>query len=100
MASVIAVMLLLFAVDRYTSLSEKLMALYGFGDDHKVCIVLNNEGKKVLTEMSPPGWNPKDPYKLHNASILSSVGSDYFLSLDNQKFILPKSTVTSWVREY
>ncbi|HST22254.1 MAG TPA: hypothetical protein VLR90_14110 [Blastocatellia bacterium] len=102
MASVLAVMLLLFAVDRYTSLSEKFMALYGFGDDHKVCMVLNDEGKNLLTKIKPSGehWDSvNDPYKLRYATILSSVGSDYFLSLDKQKLVLPKSMVTSWVRE-
>jgi hypothetical protein len=101
MASVVAAFLLLFAADRYTSLSAKLMALYGIGDKCKVSILLNEEGARFFGKLNlpPNSCDPLEPNRICDAEMLSRVGSEYFLSLKGKNFTLPKSMVISWAAD-
>lgn len=107
-ASLVAAAVLLFAADRFslvsgvTSLSEGVMSYYGFGTDHKVTLLVNDEGATIIRSLGLPceAWGG-----VYDVEILSRLGSEYYLRVghtdDNagRTFVLPKSTVRSFLSQ-
>lgn len=100
-ASIAASLLLLVAADRFTHLPEKIMALYGFGESHKVDITLvSGDGSDAVVKLglTDSGCGGA-PNKLCGVQILSAIGSEYLIRLDDDKtqtvFTVPKSMVAS-----
>jgi len=97
LASLVAAFLILCAADRYTSLSQKIMAFYGFGGGWPVSILLNEDGAKIIDSLGLPesihGGQPRT--RICNVELLSTVGTEYFLSYKGMNFTLPKSVIIS-----
>ncbi len=90
-ATLIVAMLLLCGADRFSSLSARIMGLYGFGPNHKVNLLLSEQGIAIAT-----GLDLKSrcaAAKLCNVEILSKVGNEYYLALSGKTLTLPKSAV-------
>ena len=94
-ASLVASLLLIVAADRFTPLTERIMALYGFGGGHKVNLLVNDEGAGVVEKLGLPSatCGMAGRNNLCGAEILSDVGSEYLIRLDETTFTLPKSMV-------
>jgi hypothetical protein len=90
-ACLVAASLLLFAADSFSSLSEQIMGSYGFGENQKVNLLLNDEGAAIIGKLGLK--NRCAPGGLCDVEILSKVGSEYYLSLGATTLTLPKSTV-------
>lgn len=101
-ASIAASLLLLVAADRFTHLPEKIMALYGFGENHKMDITLvSADGADAVAKLglSNNGCATPARDKLCGVKILSAIGSEYLIRLGDDNahtdFTLPKSMVVS-----
>jgi len=98
-ASLVAAALLLFAADRFSPLSEGIMGRYGFGERHKVTLLVTDEGIAIIEKLGLPRCDPLVPDKLCGVEILSKIGSEYFLLVSGRKVALPKATVKSYAAE-
>jgi hypothetical protein len=103
-ASLAASLLLLVAADHFTHLPEKIMGLYGFGENHKMDITLvGGDGVDAIGKLglTNTGCGGAARDKLCGVEILSAIGSDYLIKLgpdDAYKvFTVPKSMVVSRV---
>jgi hypothetical protein len=95
--SLVASLLLLVAADRFTPLTERIMALYGFGGGRTVNILVNDDGANVIEKLGLPNsaCEQVTRTKLCGAEILSGIGSEYLIKLGDTTFTLPKSMVIS-----
>jgi hypothetical protein len=75
-----------------------MMALYGFGGGQKVAIILTDEGAKTFEGLGLPvqPGQQESRNRVREVEILSSVGSEYYLSLNGFRFTFPKAMVVSW----
>ena len=103
-ASLVAAAVLLFVADQFSSLSEGIMAFYGFGNNQRLNLVINEEGTAIMETLDlPNNWSPTEPDKVYDAEILSRLGSEYYLrvgrsdGIAGRKFTLPKSAVKSFI---
>jgi hypothetical protein len=98
LASLVAAFLILCAADHYTSLSQKIMAFYGFGGGRPVGILLNDDGAKIVDQLrlSESIREGQPRTRLCNVELLSTVGTECFLSYKGINFTLPKSVIISW----
>lgn len=103
-ASLVAAALLLVAADRFSSLSEGILAFYGFGEKNRVNLLVNEEGSAIIEQLGlMNNCSPPNREKLCDVEILSKLGSEYYLRVgrDNgnlgRTFVLPKSTVRSFI---
>ncbi|HEX6185925.1 MAG TPA: hypothetical protein VFZ44_18700 [Pyrinomonadaceae bacterium] len=96
-ASFVAAVMLLVVGNQLTSLTEKIMSLYGYGKGHAVTILLNNEGAQIIGRLglSNTSCGSEAQDKLCGVEILSGMGSEYYLRLNGTTFTLPKSAVVS-----
>jgi hypothetical protein len=101
-ASLAASLLLLVAADHFTHLPEKIMDLYGFGENHKVDITLvSADGADAVGKLglSNNGCATPARDKLCGVKILSAIGSEYLIKLGPDDaytvFTVPKSMVVS-----
>lgn len=97
-ACLVASLLLLVAADRFTPLTERIMALYGYGgEENRVNILVNDEGATVIERLGVRNDTCEQPTRnnLCGAEILSGVGSEYFIKLGDTTFTLPKTMVIS-----
>jgi heme/copper-type cytochrome/quinol oxidase subunit 4 len=105
-ASIVASLLLLVAANYFTNLPEKIMGLYGLGENHKVDITLvSADGADAVGKLGlkSSGCPPPVSNKLCGVEILSAIGSEYLIKLDDDNkdnkaytvFTVPKSMVVS-----
>jgi hypothetical protein len=99
LASLMAASLLLFSADRFSSLSERIMTFYGFGERHKVNLLLTDKGAEIVENLGLPECIPTTPRVLCDVEILSKIGAEYYLRVGGRTFTLPKATVESYVSE-
>jgi len=93
-SSLVAASLLLFAADRFSSLSERMMGFYGFGEKHYVNLLLNAQGAATVANFGI--CNRCLPLRLCDVEILSRVGSEYYVSFGSTTLSLPKSNVIAY----
>jgi hypothetical protein len=83
--------------NQFSSLTEKIMSLYGYGEGNEVTLLVNEEGANIIGKLGLPsnscGYEAQDT--LCHVKILSRVGSEYYLSFSGKTFTLPKSAVIS-----
>lgn len=98
LVSIVAAFLLLCTADRLASLPARMMTLYGFGGGQKVCIILTDDGVKTFESLGLPiqSGQQEARNRIREVEILSSVGLEYYLSLNGCKFTFPKSMIISW----
>lgn len=98
LASLVAAFLILCAADHYTSLSQKIMAFYGFGGGRPVSILLNDDGANIVDQLrlSESICEGQPRTRICNVELLSTVGTECFLSYKGINFTLPKSVIISW----
>jgi hypothetical protein len=98
LASLVAAFLILCAADHYTSLSQKIMAFYGFGGGRPVSILLNEDGAKIIDQLglSESIRKGQPRTRICNVELLSTVGTEFCLSYEGINFTLPKSVIISW----
>ena len=100
-ASLVAAMVLLFVADQFSSLSEGIMSSYGFGRDHKVNLIVTEEGLKIIKELGLADQGASEI--LYDVEILSKVGGEYYLRIGrsngsaDKTFMLPKTAVRSFI---
>ncbi len=76
---------------------ERVMEIYKFGSIDTESIILNNEGcNTVLTLGIISKIAPEKQCALINAKILSRLGKDMYLEINNTRFTLKSSEVLSW----
>ena len=85
-------LLLLGTADYFSSLSEQVMGSFGFGENLKVNLLLNEEGDEIVDKLKLRNCTTAS---LCGVEILSKVGDEYYLSVDGRTLTLPKSTVRS-----
>ena len=95
-ASLVAAALLLFAADRFSPLSTRIMGYYGFGENGKATLLVTDEGARIIDRLDLPQCGTG---RLCNVEILSKIGDEYFMRVDDKTFTLPKSTVIARVSE-
>lgn len=98
-ASLVAAALLLFAADRFSSLSQGIMARYGFGAGNKVTLFVTDEGDAIIENLKLQRCEPPTSRRLCNVEILSKIGSEYFLEVGGRRFTLPKEAVQGYASE-
>jgi hypothetical protein len=98
-ASLVAAALLLVAADQFSPLPFGIMSHYGFGKNHKVNLLLNDQGAAIIEKL---GLQNKCAVafreNLCEVEILSKLGGEYCLRLDGRIFTLPKSAVISLIQ--
>lgn len=100
-ASLVAAALLLFAADRFSPLSLRVMGYFGFGGDPKVSLLVTVQGADIIKKLELPNrCVPQTPESqtresLCGVELLSKVGNEYYFSLEGRTFTLPKSAVLS-----
>jgi hypothetical protein len=95
-ASLLAASLLLFAADRFSPLSLRVMGYFGIGGDRIFSLVVNQEGTDIIRTLALPNKCAEaTPDRLCGVKILSKLGSEYYLSQDGRTFTLPKKDVLS-----
>jgi hypothetical protein len=96
-AALVAAFLLLFTADRFSSLSQQMMALYGFGGGQRVNLVVNGNGAGIINTLGLSNTcSPASPDKVCSVEVLSKMGDEYYLRRpDCRTFTLPKSDVRS-----
>ena len=93
-ASLVAAALLLFAADKFSSLSVSIMTYYGFGEGHDVTLFVNDEGTTIIDKLKlPDKCDSTVRGKLCGIEILSKMGTEYYLRVDGRTFTLPKAAV-------
>ena len=92
-AALIAAGLLLFTADNFSSLSMRLMNHFGIGYNQRVNLLMTDHGGEIVREL---GVQSCGKLQLCNVEILSKVGEQYFLRIDNREYLtLPKSDVVA-----
>ncbi len=97
-ACLVASLLLLVAADRFVFLPERIMALYGYGgEENKVKILVNDDGAALIEKLELPNntCGQMARNNLCGVEILSGIGSEYFIKLNDKTFTLPKAMVIS-----
>lgn len=99
-AGVVAAFLLFLAGEtipegRYT-LSARIAAQFGVGDETEHTLVLNDEGVELAASL---GLHPEDTdsgVSVEHVHVLSGLGRSYFLEIDGRRIAFPKSMVLAW----
>lgn len=94
---VVAAFLLFLAAEtipegRYT-LSARIAAQFGIGDEIDHTLVLNNEGAELAASL---GLNPNDAdsgASVEHVHVLSRLGRSYLLEIDRRRIVFPRSMV-------
>jgi hypothetical protein len=101
LASLVAAVVLLYAANHFSPLTEQLMGRYGFGPGNEVDILLNDEGVSAVKKLRlvSNGCEKCFPSGICNAQILSQIGTHYLVRLkDGTLLTLPRSSLVSWIR--
>ena len=71
---------------------------YGFGGGRPVSILLNDHGAEIVDQLrlSESIREGQPRTRICNVELLSTVGTECFLSYKGINFILPKSVIISW----
>jgi len=89
--SLIVAVLLLIAANHYSFLPGQIMDRFGFGESHRVDILVDKDGADLIKGLELEACKEN---KLCDVEILSKVGDEYFLRTDKcRTFTLPKSVV-------
>jgi hypothetical protein len=105
LTGVVAAFVLLAAgevLEGRASLVNRVMGIFGVGEDAKVVLVAKKEAREILEGQHIPYDNvstPQGAVRVSNVSMLSRLGIDYFLRYGGRQFLLPKDKVWSWSAE-
>jgi hypothetical protein len=89
--SLMVAVLLLIAANHYSFLPGQIMDRFGFGESHRVDILVDKDGVDLIKGLELDACKEN---KLCDIQILSKVGDEYFLKTSKcRTFTLPKSVV-------
>jgi hypothetical protein len=88
-------------LERDKSLLTRVMGRFGVGEASKVLLVTKEDARDLLRAQGVPfepieGERPDGAVQVSDVSMLSRLGTNYFLQHGRRRFQLPKDEVWSW----